>query len=309
MSQQSPGDFQWFMLHPKFWGIWLGYGVLWLLIQLPFSWIVAIGKGLGRLAGKLLKSRRRIAEINIRLCFPELSEQEQQKLVKANLAELGVSFLETGIAWFWPARRISRVSTIQGYEHLEQAEAQGKGVVMLSCHMMSLELGGRIFGEHYSANSIYRPNRNPVLEYFQYRGRTQAKVVLLSRNNIRTAFKALKKGERVWYAPDQDLGRKRSVFVPFFGVEDTATAPGAGPMASLGNALVIPFYQYRKADNSGYQVEILPPLEDFPSGDEMVDTTRINQILEGIIRQHPEQYLWAHRRFKTRADINAPSRY
>lgn len=309
MSQKSPGDFQWFMLQPKYWGIWLGYGFLWLIVQLPFPWIVALGKAIGRLIGKLLKSRRRIAEINIQLCFPELSEAEQRKLVDANVEEAGVSLLETGIAWFWPTSRIRMLSDIQGYEHLEQAKEQGKGVVMLSCHMMSLEIGGRIFGERYSANSIYRPNKNPVLEYFQYRGRTRAKVTLLNRNKIRTAFKALKKGERAWYAPDQDLGRKRSVFVPFFGVEDTATAPGAGPMASLGNALVIPFYQYRKADNSGYQVVIMPPLEGFPTGDEIIDTTRVNQVLEGIIRQHPEQYLWMHRRFKTRADENAPSRY
>lgn len=309
MPQKSPGDFQWFMLKPRYWPIWLGYAFLWLLVQLPFPWAIAIGKGLGHFAGLFLKRRRAIAQTNIQLCFPELPEQEQRKLVNKNVAEIGVSLLETGIAWFWPAYRIQRLSDIEGYQHLEQAKAQGKGVLMLSCHMMNLEMGGRLFGERYEAHTIYRPNENPVLEYFQYRGRTRGKLTLLNRNKIRTAFKALKEGHRVWYAPDQDLGRKRSVFVPFFGVEDTATAPGAGPMAKLGNAIVIPFYQYRKADNSGYKIVILPPLEDFPSGDEVLDTTRVNQELEAIIRKHPEQYLWVHRRFKTRANENDPDRY
>ncbi len=309
MSDKSPGDFQWFMLHPKYWGVWLLHGFLWLIVQLPLPWIIAIGHRLGWLVGKLLKKRRRIAAINIALCFPELSPQEQEQLVNDNLAEAGVSLLETGIAWFWSERRMRAHSEIQVCPQVKELQQQGKGIMLLSCHMMNLEVGARIFSTDYSGNAVFRPNKNPVMEFFQYRGRTRGQAKMLNRNNIRAAFKALQRGEITWYAPDQDLGRKRSVFVPFFHVEDAATAPGAGPMAKFGKAAVLPFYQYRKADNSGYVVVVEEPLEDFPSGDDIVDTTRVNQVLEGLIRQHPQQYLWVHRRFKTRADVNAPSRY
>ena len=309
MTTQSPGDFQWSMLHPRYWLIWMGYGLLWLLVQLPFPWIVILGKGIGHLAGRLLKSRRQIAQTNIRLCFPELSKAEQEQLLTRNMAEAGISLLETGIAWFWPTKRIAKLLQIEGEEYVNLAQQQGKGVLLLACHMMSLEVGCRLFGERHLANGIYRPNRNKVLEYFQYRGRTRNGAKILDRNNIRAAFRALKKGELVWYALDQDLGRKRSIFVPFFGVEDTATTPGTSALASLGNALVIPFYLYRKADSTGYHLSLQPPLQDFPTSDEIADTRRVNQILEANIRKRPEQYLWMHRRFKTRADVNAPSRY
>ena len=311
MKSKSPATFQLFMLHPKYWGIWLGYGFLWLLVQLlPFCALIVLGKLLGFALGKLLKNRRKIAEINLKLCMPEMSEQERKDLIDRNMKEIGVSLFETGMAWFWPQWRIKRVTAeIEGTEYMDQAKAKDKGILMISCHMMNLEMGGRMFGEIWPANCMYRPNKNPVLEFFQYRGRSRSQLVALDKNNLRLSFKALKNKEILWYAPDQDLGRRRSIFVPFFKVEDTATAPGASSMARLGNAVVMPFYQFRKPDNSGYKIVIFPPFENFPSGDELIDTTRVNLAIEQMIRQHPEQYLWVHRRFKTRANPQDPYRY
>ncbi|MCM2680388.1 LpxL/LpxP family Kdo(2)-lipid IV(A) lauroyl/palmitoleoyl acyltransferase [Echinimonas agarilytica] len=309
MPNKSPGDFQLKMLHPKYWPIWCGYGVLWLIVQMPFRWIIQFGLGVGWLAGRILKSRRHVAATNIRLCFPELSVQEQHQLVEQNLKEAGVSLMETGIAWFWSRKRILQLIDFEGDEHIQNALNNNKGMLMLACHMMNLEVGCRMFAELHHANGLYRPNKNLVLEYFQYNGRSRTGAGMLDRNNIRAAFRALKKGERLWYAPDQDLGPRRSIFVPFFGIEDTATTPAAGPLADKGNAVVVPFMQYRKADNSGYKMVLQAPLENFPAGDEIVDTTRINAVIEQNIRQCPSQYLWVHRRFKTRPERSMPSRY
>ncbi|MBW8189704.1 LpxL/LpxP family Kdo(2)-lipid IV(A) lauroyl/palmitoleoyl acyltransferase [Neiella marina] len=309
MTDKTPGDFQWFMLYPKYWPVWLGYGLLWLIVQLPFRWIINFGYGIGSLASLLLRRRRHIAATNIALCFPELTERQRRVMLKQNLREAGAALMETGIAWFWSDKRMRRITEIRGEHHFTQIQQQGQGVVMLACHMMSLEIGCRRFAMDHHAGGIYRPNKNAVMEYFQYRGRSQTGAEMLNRNNIRSAFKALKNGTAVWYAPDQDLGRKRCIFVPFFGVEDTATTPAAGPMVSLGKARLLPFFQYRKPDGSGYILEVQAPLEDFPSGDEVVDTTRINKLIEANVRRYPEQYLWVHRRFKTRQDPTSPSRY
>ncbi|MBD1389074.1 LpxL/LpxP family Kdo(2)-lipid IV(A) lauroyl/palmitoleoyl acyltransferase [Neiella sp. HB171785] len=309
MTEKTPGDFQWFMLHPKYWPVWLGYGLLWLLVQLPFRWIIAIGHGLGTIAGWLMPRRRHIAATNIKLCFPELTEQQRQAMLKQNLKEAGAALMETGIAWFWPEQRLRKITELRGVEHFESIQQQGQGIVLLACHMMSLEIGCRRFAIDYPAGGIYRPNKNAVMEYFQYRGRSQTGALMLNRNNIRSAFKALKKGHAVWYAPDQDLGPRRSIFVPYFGIPDAATTPATGSMVSLGKAALVPFFQYRKTDGSGYVLEVQPPVEDFPSGDEHADTSRVNAIIEANVRRYPEQYLWVHRRFKTRPDKSLPSRY
>lgn len=288
-----------YLFHPRYWLVWLAYGLLWLLTRLPFRWQMRIGRKLGWILFHTMTTRRAITRRNIQACFPELTADQQEQLCRDNFAEAGISLMETGIAWWWPKRRIMSLMDMEGQQHVQAAQQTGKGIMLLSMHFMSLEIGARMFSTMYPSYGFYRRNRNPVLEYLQFHGRTAGQAELIGRDNIRAALRVLKNGSILWYAPDQDLGRRRSIFAPFFGIE-TATVPATGVLAGRGNALVLPFYQYRKPDDSGYKMVVGEPLQDFPKGDERADTAHVNAIIEDIIRKHPQSYMWMHRRFKTR---------
>ncbi len=289
------------LLHPRYWPTWAGFGLWYTLVQLPFRWQLALGRGLGRLMGRLAKRRRQISERNLQLCFPEQSAAERQALLTRSMEAIGIAVFETGIAWFWPRWRLQRLHQTEGLEHLHAARDRGEGVILLAFHFTHVDLGGKLLGLSYSIDGTYRPHNNPVYDYIQHRGRQRLTQngVAMPRGDVRAMVKALRAGRAVWYAPDQDYGPQHSVFVPFFGVP-AATVTATSTLARLGRACVIPFVQQRKADGSGYLVKIYPPLDGFPSRDEAADALRINRFAEARIREQPEQYLWAHRRFKTR---------
>lgn len=290
--------------HPRFLLTWLGLGVMWLLCQLPYTWIQFIGKGLGKVAYYLGKQRRHIAETNIKLCFPELSSDEQAALVKRSFHSLGISMLETGMAWWWPKSRLAKYVVFEGKEHLEALKDQG--VLLVAMHFTTLEIGAALLGMHFPIDGMYRKHKNPVFDYIQRRGRENyhPSSRTIPRKDIRTMLKALRDGRIVWYAPDQDYGPKQSVFVPFFGVQ-AATVTATSKFARMGKAKVVVFSQQRLPGNKGYLVTIHPPLSDFPSKDEAADALRVNQCIEQEIRKKPDQYMWLHRRFKTRPEGEA----
>ncbi len=289
------------MLHPRYW-------LLWLLVQLPHPWQMAIGRRLGRIAMRLLKRRVQIARRNLQLALPELAAAERERLLIANFENVGCAVFETGMAWFWSDRRMRRWMQIEGEEHVRHAMAGGSGMLLLSCHFMTLELNARMFGLLQPGVGVYRPNDNPVLEYAQVRGRTRSNKYLLDRGDIKGMIKALRKGEALWYAPDHDYGRHASVFVPFFAVEQSATITGTATLARVKNTVVLPCYTLR-LPQGGYRLVIEAPLADFPSGDDHLDASRSNQVIEAAVRQAPEQYMWLHRRFKTRPNKDDPSLY
>lgn len=296
------------MLHPRYWLLWCGLGLLWLLVQLPHPWQMAIGRRLGRIAMRLLKRRVQIAHRNLQLALPELDDAERERLLIANFENVGCAVFETGMAWFWSDRRMRRWMQIEGEEHVRHAMAGGSGMLLLSCHFMTLELNARMFGLLQPGVGVYRPNDNPVLEYAQVRGRTRSNKYLLDRGDIKGMIKALRKGEALWYAPDHDYGRHASVFVPFFAVEQSATITGTATLARVKNTVVLPCYTLR-LPQGGYRLVIEAPLADFPSGDDHLDASRSNQVIEAAVRQAPEQYMWLHRRFKTRPNKDDPSLY
>ena len=283
-------------------------GLLWLLVQLPHPWQMAIGRRLGRIAMRLLKRRVQIARRNLKLALPELEAAERERLLIANFENVGCAVFETGMAWFWSDRRMRRWMQIEGEEHVRHAVAGGSGMLLLSCHFMTLELNARMFGLLQPGVGVYRPNDNPVLEYAQVRGRTRSNKYLLDRGDIKGMIKALRKGEALWYAPDHDYGRHASVFVPFFAVEQSATITGTATLARVKNTVVLPCYTLR-LPQGGYRLVIEAPLADFPSGDDHLDASRSNRVIEAAVRQAPEQYMWLHRRFKTRPNKDDPSLY
>lgn len=291
------------LLHPRYWLLWLGLGLLWLVVRLPYRVLLGLGRLLGRGMYLFMVERRRIAEINLQLCFPQWSGERRRQVLRDNFESNGIALFEMAMAWWWPKQRLARLAHIEGLEHLQQAAAKGQGVVLVSLHFTTLELGAALLGQRVTIDGMYREHRNPVFDLVQRRGRERhnADAKAIEREDVRAMFKSLRSGRAIWYAPDQDYGRKASVFVPFFGVP-AATVTATSTFARLGKAQVVPFTQTRLPDARGYRLTVHPPLEDFPGGDDVADALRINQWAEQAIAQQPEQYMWVHRRFKTRPE-------
>lgn len=289
------------LLHPKYWLTWLGFGAWYLLSLLPYRTQLFLGRGLGAIFYRLASHRREVARRNLELCFPEKSATEIDTVVRAVMVSAGIAFFEIGMAWFWPKKRLDKIYTVEGLDHLKQAEKDGVGVLLVAFHFTTTDIGGKLLGRNISVDGSYRPHNNPVYDLIQQQGRERHtfKAKAIPRGDVRAMVKALRAGRPLWYAPDQDYGAKHSIFVPFFGVE-AATITATAQLARMGKARVVPFTQVRKADGSGYHLIFSPPLSDFPSGNETDDAIRVNQIAEGFIEANLEQYLWLHRRFKTR---------
>ncbi|MCH8536724.1 MAG: LpxL/LpxP family Kdo(2)-lipid IV(A) lauroyl/palmitoleoyl acyltransferase [Alkalimonas sp.] len=292
--------FQWSFLHPKYWLLWLGCALMWLISWLPYGVLMKLGDGLGLLLLNILKSRKKVALRNLELCFPEQSDSEHQALVRANFKESGRAVFDTIIGWWWPAWRLRKLSELHGFEHIQAALDEGKGVLLLASHMLHLEAAGRVFGLTLPSVGFYRPHNNPLMDWLQYRGRIKANKYMIGKREVKALMQALNEQEVCFYLPDQDYGRKKAEFVPFFAVPDTATTTGTLLFAKSANCKVIPVFTSRLPGSQGYKVECLPAFENFPSGDDAADVRRVNQWVEQAVLRHPEQYMWLHRRFKTR---------
>ena len=296
--------------NPKYWLPWLTVALLWLITFLPFGVQLFLGKWLGRLLYVTVKSRRKIAQRNIELCFPEKSADERRQIVKRNIENTGMALLETSLAWWSPSWRFNRLCHLSGAEHIKKAQAEGKGVLLLVAHTLHLEVDGRVFGSMVQEGvGFYRPHDNPIMEYFQYRGRCRANKYLIGKRNVRGLIEALDKGEVCYYLPDQDYGPNRCEFVPFFAVKETATTTGTLLFASQANCVVIPLITRRLPGAQGYEIIVQPAFENFPTGDDAADVTRVNQWVEQAAMIEVDQYMWVHRRFKTQPDPDSPSRY
>ncbi|MDS4020003.1 MAG: LpxL/LpxP family Kdo(2)-lipid IV(A) lauroyl/palmitoleoyl acyltransferase [Candidatus Competibacter sp.] len=300
--------FDWHFLAPRYWPVWLGLGLMKCMAVLPFRWQLAAGGRMGRLLGKIARRRRRIAAINLELCFPEWSPAERNTLLEQHFAALGIGLFETAMAWWAPDEKLRGLARVEGAEHLERALAEGKGVILLTGHFTTLELGARFITWHQPFHAMYRSHKNPLYETVMRRERERrSRFPPLPHEDLRGLLRAFRKGRAVWYAPDQNHGRRNSVFVPFFGIP-ACTITATSRLAALSGAAVVPYFPRRLAGTAGYEVVILPALEHFPGGDVTADTHRINELLEHYVRRAPDQYLWVHRRFKTRP-LGSPGLY
>ena len=295
-------------LHPRYWLTWFGLGVLWLWVQLPYPVLCFLGTRIGAMARPFLKRRESIARKNLELCFPQHSAEEREKMIAENFRSLGMALVETGMAWFWPDRRIARWTEVIGMEHIRDVQAQKRGILLVGIHFLTLELGARQFGMQEPGIGVYRPNDNPLIDWLQTWGRLRSNKSMLDRKDLKGMIKALKKGEVVWYAPDHDYGPRSSVFVPLFAVEQAATTTGTWMLARMSGACLVPFVPRRKPDGKGYQLIILPPECSPPLDDAETTAAWMNKVVEKCIMMAPEQYMWLHRRFKTRPE-GVPSRY
>lgn len=286
-------------LAPRYWPTWLGLGLLRLLVLLPYRVQMTLGRMLGLGLYHLIPRRRRIAETNIRLCFPELDQTAQARLVKENFAATGMAIFEIGLAWWASDNRLNTLHRVENLENFEAAYTRGKGVILLGAHYTTLELSGRLLSRHSSElHPIYKAAKNSLFDALMRKARHQTYDDLLPNSDMRAIIRSIKAGKIVWYAPDQDFGRQSSVFAPFMGIP-AATLTTTSRLAKATGAPVIPYFS-RRLPEGGYLIRTLPPLENFPSGDDVQDATRINQTIEALVREAPEQYLWLHMRFKTR---------
>lgn len=302
----TPPDFQPSrFLAPRYWGTWIALGLLRLLTLFPYRWQVRIGASLGGLLYHLGIRRRRITETNIARCFPQLDIGAQKLLVKHTFRAAGIAIPETALAWWGKDVDLAPLVEIEGMEHLQTALEKGKGVLLLGAHFTSLEISGRLLALQQPCYAMYRRHDNPLFEAVIKQSRETHLEGLIERRDMRKMIRTLREGKVVWYAPDQDFGSRSGVFAPFFGIQ-TATLVMTSKLAKVSGAPVLPFFSQHTEGNRGYRLIIRPPLADFPSGDDVADATRINAIIEEQVRKAPEQYLWLHRRFKTRPAGEAP---
>lgn len=295
-------------LSPRYWPTWLGFGVIWLAAQLPFPVQIRIGQGMGWLSYRFARERRRVCKTNIALCFPELDAQAQAKLVRETFLSNGIGIMEVAMAWCRRPEDFRKRVTVSGLENLDAATREGKGILLVCAHFTTLEFAGSLLSLFHKMDVTYRPHKNPLFETLMFRARQRLYGAVIDRGDVRLALRSLQQGHTVWYAPDQDYGPRHSVYVDFFGVP-AATITATSRFASFNNSAVVFFSHYRNAENSGYHLDFSAPLQDYPSGNDKADAMRINGVIESAIRQHPEQYLWLHKRFKTQAEGKMASPY
>ncbi|MBR5557450.1 MAG: lauroyl acyltransferase [Acinetobacter sp.] len=301
-TKYQAGEFQWSFLLPQYWGIWIGIVLLMLLAILPWAIQYRLAHFLGNLAFKQLKSRRKTTLRNLEVCFPEWSPEQRQENARQVFVDQMLGIFETLNAWYCPQWFENRM-TIQGLEHLKQAQENGQGVLLLGTHSTLLDAGGYLCSQYLTLGVVYRPQNNPLLDMLIYRCRATIYTQQIDHDDMRGLIRSLKEGQAIWYSPDQDFGLKQGIMAPFFGVP-AATVTAHRRLLKMAKAVAVPLYFYRTGDikDPRYQVLIEPIVASIPSDSELDDAILVNKIIENQLRIAPTQYMWFHRRFKTRPD-------
>jgi Kdo2-lipid IVA lauroyltransferase/acyltransferase len=275
----------------------LALGLLWLLHLLPLPLLAPLGRSLGLAFYAVGRSRRRIALTNLRLCFPEMAERDRRRLARAHFQAAGRSLLERTLLWWSRPERIRRVVQVQGVQRVPR----DRPVIFLVPHFVGLDMAGARIAMDFDCVSIYSRQKNALIDRLLLHGRRRfGDQLLLSRQEgMAKAARALRHGRPFFYLPDMDYGARDAIFVPFFGVP-AATITGLARLARVANAAVVSCIARLLPGAQGYVVELSEPWRDFPSEDVAADTRRMNAAIEDWVRTMPEQYLWMHRRFKTR---------
>jgi len=282
-----------------------GLVLMWLLRLLPLPLLAAIGNGVGRLLYALGRERRRVCLINLARCLPELAAGERDALARRHFQAFARAFLERAILWWGTPARIRQLVRIEGGEHFEAVRAGP--LILLAPHFVGLDMGVARLALEFDLVSIYSRQKNEVFDAALYAGRTRfGRLTLLSRQDgVRPALRAMQAGRPFYYLPDMDYGERDTIFVPFFGV-DAATITGVSRLARLAGARVLPCITRMLPGGEGYAVRFFPAWDNYPGAGIEADTRRMNAFIEEQARQMPEQYLWVHKRFKTRPPGDAP---
>jgi len=287
-------------LHPRYWLTWILIALLRVIAFLPYSAIQALGTGLGKLFFLIPGKRKHIVETNIRACFPELTPEQQRQLVIDTFIANAKGYVESTLSWWGNMQPYLDNLEVHGLEHYKEAKEGGKGVLILGGHFSILDFAQPLANKTFGFNYMYRPNNNKLFDAVIERSRMKYHPVKFDKKHLKEMITFIKKGNSIWYGCDQDFGRKNSVFAPFFGIS-TATITSPAWIARETGASVLVLSQFREG-HGRYSLRFSPVFKNFPADDEVENAARYNQCIEDFIRIHPEQYLWLHRRFKTRPE-------
>lgn len=282
----------------------LGVFILWLIHFLPFRVIVWIGNGLGLLLHVLAKERRQVALINLQLCFPDMSGAQRARLVRDHFKMFGRGLIERSILWWSSAERISSLIRVEGVEHFDAIKR--KPSILLTPHFVGMDVGGQWIAQHTDTVCMYANQKNIYLTKLLLKKRARfGKQHLYSRQQgLRPILKGMREGMPFIYPPDQDQGVRDGAFIPFFGVP-TATMTSVPRLAATTGAKVVPSITRLLPGAEGYVLTFYPAWDNYPTGDDIADTRRMNEFIEQRILEMPEQYFWLHKRFKTRPEGEA----
>jgi KDO2-lipid IV(A) lauroyltransferase len=271
---------------------------MWLSARLPWRATIALHTLIGRALPFLLARQKRTVRRNLEICFPALPEAEVARLIRRHFENITVCLAEMALGWFGNPRNAPHFD-VAGKEHLHAALANGHGVILLSGHFTPLEICVPVVKSLVPVFAfMYRPRRNALLNELQNLGRQRAAHVTFANDDVRGMVRALRANATVWYAPDQASRGRSAELLPFFG-EPAMTSTALSRVAKVSGASVVPFFFYRRRD--GYSLRFEPALEHFGTADVVADTRRVCEILERFVRECPEQYMWNHRKFKSRA--------
>ncbi|GAA0828807.1 MULTISPECIES: lysophospholipid acyltransferase family protein [Marinomonas] len=293
------------LLAPKYWLTWLAMSITYLVSFLPWRAKQTLGKYLGLLLHKTAARRRHICDVNLQICYPDMTPEERKALTRQHFISAGKGFLETFDAWYQPASKLMPRVDFDSQAVVDKALEAGKGCILISGHFAPLDLCGTLIASHLDLHPIYKRQNNPVFNWVMEHQRKKVYSKTIERSDMREVLKSLKLNKPVWYAVDQDYGRKHSVFAPFFGRE-CATISHIGRIAKMTKAPVL-MLDYGRTEN-GYTYRFTE-VENYPTEDDVTNATIINKLMEDAISTKKEQYLWSHRRFKTQPVKGDPSPY
>jgi KDO2-lipid IV(A) lauroyltransferase len=294
-------------LHPRYWYAWPVLAFMIVMSLLPGRILWMLGWSLGSLFYRFPSPSRRFSERNIELCFPNLDAATRRELVQKSFRLFGFAVTSLSVAWWAPEWRLRKFVTIRNPQFLEDMIALGKNTILMAPHFIGLDMAGVRISADRKYVTMYRQSRNLLLEYLFHRRSRFGAVMIERMAGLKPLIRYIREGRPFYYLPDQDMGERASIFVPFFGIP-AATVTALSRIAKSTNAVVIPCVARIRSDNAGWEAHLYPPLENFPTDDPEADARRMNQEIERWVREMPGQYMWAYRRFKTRPN-NEPSLY
>jgi Kdo2-lipid IVA lauroyltransferase/acyltransferase len=291
-------------LHPRHFLIWLFYLFIHIVSILPYRVLVLIGVAIGNMARIFSRKRKHIARINLKQCFPEMTDENREKILVDHFRSLGITLVELSM-YLWPDERLKPLVKVEGLDHLLNALDKNKGVILLAAHFTTAILATRLLRLFTELYAVYRKLNNRCMDSIIKNEAGDTGIMLVPHDHLKTIIACLKNNIPMMYLPDQNFGKRQSIFVPFFGIP-TATITATSRLAAINNSPVIPVFPQRANNHRGYLLTIGQPLENFPTDDLESDTVRINKLIEEQVRKNPADYLWIHRRFKTRPEGEPP---
>ncbi len=290
------------LLKPKYWSAWFVVFIMWSIAWLPLSTKQKLGKKLGRLLYKKMKSRTQPGRKNLKACFPDKSDAEVETLLEQNLEQMTIGALEAPHAWWRDMAPHAANANVIGLEHLLAAHAKGNGVLIMGGHFAAVDFIIPLFAakvvENYQLGYMYRPHNNPVIDRMIINGRNRSGVRGFTKKQLKDMIQYLKDGGMTWYGCDQNFG-KSDLFAPFFGIQ-AANISSPSWIAKESGAAVV-FMRMHRLPDSTYEFEFSEELPKFGENPQ-ADCEAWNAELEKAILQHPSQYFWVHKRFKKRPE-------